>query len=50
MVEKRKNLKTIKISEKLHAFLSKKGNKGETYEDIIWRLVKEGDGKKKNYM
>ena len=35
-------LKTIKISEKAHDLLMKLGKKGETFTDIILRLV---DGK-----
>ncbi len=32
-------LKTIKIQEKLHNKLTKLGIKGETYSDIIDRLI-----------
>lgn len=32
---------TIKISEKLKKELDNLGKKGDTYEDIIWRLVKK---------
>ena len=30
----------IAVSEKLKIKLDKMGNKGDTYEDIIWRLIK----------
>ncbi len=30
---------TIKISKKLHKFLTDEGAKRESYEDIIWRLL-----------
>ena len=36
----------IAISEELKSKLDKIGNKGDTYEDIIWRLIKK-NGKKK---
>lgn len=31
---------TIRVSKKLIDELKKLGKKGETYEDIIWRLIK----------
>ena len=30
---------TLKVSKKLTAKLKEIGSKGETYEDIIWRLI-----------
>ena len=34
------HIKMIKVSEKLHKFLTDNSiKKGETYEDIIWRLL-----------
>jgi hypothetical protein len=30
---------TLKVSKKLTAKLKEIGGKGETYEDIIWRLI-----------
>ena len=30
---------TIKISKALHDFLNQRGNRGETYEQIIWRFI-----------
>jgi hypothetical protein len=30
---------TLKVSKKLTTKLKEIGNKGETYEDIIWRLI-----------
>jgi predicted CopG family antitoxin len=38
---------TIQISEELRDALKDLGKKGESYEDIIWRLVKEGNKNKK---
>ena len=37
-------VKTIKISNETHQRLSKIGHKGETYEDIIIRLLKYKEG------
>ena len=34
---------TIEISFKLRDKLMKMGKKGETYENIIWRLIKESE-------
>jgi len=31
----------IVISEKLKIILDTMGNKGDTYEDIIWRLIND---------
>jgi len=33
-------VKTLKISEEAHKMLSDYGNKGETFDDIIKRLIK----------
>lgn len=41
VTKKEKKMKTLKISEDLHTFLEGKGKKGETFEDIIWRLSKK---------
>jgi len=35
------NLKTIKIREKVHTKLIKLGKKGESFSDIIERLIKK---------
>ena len=32
-------LKSIKISEKLHEYLSDRGSKSDSFEQIIWRLI-----------
>jgi len=32
---------TIEITTKLRDYLQGKGNKGQTYEDIIWELIKK---------
>ena len=40
MVNKKVNIKTIRISPRLHKFLTDNSTiKGETYEEIIWRLL-----------
>ena len=36
----KKQTTTIKISRKLQNKLKELGKKGDTYEDIIWRLIK----------
>ena len=33
-------IKSLKISEKLHEYLLAQGSKSETFEDVIWRLIK----------
>jgi len=39
------NKTTIRISKKLLEVLKRMGRKGETYEDIIWRLLEKcGEG------
>jgi len=42
-------VKTLKISDETHARLSKLGSIGETYEDVIKKLIDEHEasGKKK---
>ena len=37
-------VKTITVKEKTHDRLTKIGKKGETYEDIIIRLLNEHEG------
>lgn len=37
---KKKDSTTIKISKELKERLNALGRKGDTYEDIIWRLLK----------
>ena len=42
---------SVKISKQLHKFLDDNGNRGETYDSIIWRLItshKLTDENKKN--
>jgi len=39
-LSRRKDITTIKVSRELKEKLNMLGRKGETYEDIIWRLVK----------
>ncbi len=38
---------TIKISEKLKKELDNMGFKGDSYEDVIWRLIKVAKAIKK---
>ena len=38
---KKEKTTTIQISEKLKNELMALGKKGDTYEDIIWRLLKK---------
>lgn len=33
---------SVKLSEKLREFLKNKGKFGESFEEVIWRLIKEG--------
>lgn len=40
-VESGKMVKTLKIPDDLHTELSKLGNVGQTYSDVIWMLVNE---------
>ena len=40
MQKTKKETTTIKISRKLQNKLKEMGKKGDTYEDIIWRLIK----------
>jgi len=40
-MKKYKQKPKIVVSEKLKKKLDKLGNKGDTYEDIIWRLIKK---------
>jgi len=42
----KKSSTTIQISEELRNVLKDLGKKGESYDDIIWRLVKENKTKK----
>ncbi len=45
------NRVTLKISPQLHKFLNDNGNRGETFEGIIWRMItsyKLTDENKKN--
>ena len=35
----------IVVSEKLKNILDTLGNKGDTYEDILWRLIKNANRK-----
>lgn len=37
----KKEITTIKISKELREKLKTLGGKGETYEDIIWRLLEK---------
>jgi predicted CopG family antitoxin len=37
---------TIQVSEELRNALKDLGKKGESYEDILWRLIKENKPKK----
>lgn len=40
MIQKqRENKKDIKVSPELHTKLLSLGKKGETFEDILWRLL-----------
>jgi len=32
-------MKTLRISDELHAFLRKQGVKGDTFEQVIWSLI-----------
>ena len=36
---------TIRVSVELREHLIKLGVKGQTYEDIIWKLITEEEGK-----
>ena len=38
---------TLKVSKTLTDKLKELGGKGETYEDVIWRLIEAKDGSKK---
>lgn len=38
--QKSQKLKNIALSETTHALLNKKGKKGETYDDIVLKLLK----------
>lgn len=40
-------VKTLKISDETHKRLTKVGKFGDTFEDIIKRLLDEHEGKKK---
>ena len=35
---------TIQISQELKRFLKENGELGETYEDVIWKLIKKVKG------
>jgi hypothetical protein len=37
---------TISVSKKLQQELESKGMKGDTYEDIIWKIINECEKKK----
>lgn len=37
---------TIQVTEELRNALKELGKKGESYEDILWRLIKEHKPKK----
>ncbi len=37
---------TIQVTEELRNALKELGKKGESYEDILWRLIKGDKGKK----
>ena len=37
---------SIQVSEELRNALKDLGKKGESYEDIIWRLIKDSKSKK----
>ena len=39
-MSRRKDITTIKVSRELKEKLNMLGRKGETYEDIIWKLVR----------
>ena len=37
---------TIQVTEELRNALKELGKKGESYEDILWRLIKDSKAKK----
>ena len=39
-------VKTLKISEELHAELTRRGGKGQSYDKIIWNLIGVADKNK----
>ena len=39
---------TLQVSIKLREEVKRRGMKGETYEDVIWRILKENDAIKKS--
>ena len=41
MADKKKGTTTIQVSYELKGELDKKGKKNDSYEDIIWRLLKK---------
>ena len=43
---KTKQKSTIKLSKKCRKKLASLGDKGDTYEDIIWKLIKKGAKRK----
>ncbi|MEM0235178.1 MAG: hypothetical protein QW628_07635 [Thermofilum sp.] len=43
---KKKDITTIKVSRELKEKLDMFGRKGETYEDIIWKLVRAYEAQK----
>jgi len=45
-LSRRKDITTIKVSRELKEKLNMLGRKGETYEDIIWKLVRAYEAQK----
>jgi predicted CopG family antitoxin len=41
-------VKTIKIDDNTHAELSKLGSIGQTFNDVIWMLIKEHKEREKS--
>jgi len=41
-----KKITTIRVSEELREKLKSMGRKGETYEDIIWKLIEHYEGER----
>jgi len=35
---------SIRVSDKLADELHSRKNRGDSYEDVIWRIIEEGDG------